>query len=166
MAEESASTETARREGDLEKGDQAVASGNLDDGITSTIHSESPTDDSITENLKDQSLSRTQTGATDSAEDPFALFPALSITMSSTRAPFSRRNTATTLTRPLTREETRNTLKSVRSRFTEVRSEFDENVSIYLSSPGAEGTNGNRTIFRNLPQLMKIWSRLMDLKTL
>jgi hypothetical protein len=66
----------------------------------------------------------------DDEDDPFAFFPRLSITMSSTRGPFSRRNTVTTLGRRLTRQETTQTLKSVRSRFTEVRSEFDENVSL------------------------------------
>jgi len=62
-------------------------------------------------------------------EDPFALFPTLSLSKSSTQGPWMRRNTTTSLGRALTREQTRETLKTVRSRFTEVRDEFDENVS-------------------------------------
>ena len=61
--------------------------------------------------------------------DPFALFPTLSLSKSSTRGPWMRRNTTTSLGRALTREQTRETLKIVRSRFTEVRDEFDEHVS-------------------------------------
>jgi len=61
--------------------------------------------------------------------DPFALFPILSLSKSSTQGPWMRRNTTTSLGRALTREQTRETLKTVRSRFTEVRDEFDENVS-------------------------------------
>lgn len=63
-------------------------------------------------------------------EDPFALFPTLSVSMTSTRGPWMRRNTASTLGRQLTRAETLQTIKTVRSRFAEVRSEFDENVPV------------------------------------
>jgi hypothetical protein len=67
--------------------------------------------------------------------DPFALFPMLSLTMSSTHGRYDlRRGTLTSLGRPLTRQETLQTIKTVRSRFTEVRSEFDENASSHAAS--------------------------------
>jgi hypothetical protein len=131
MTEHTISTETERRDGDLEKGDHAVRPSDLDQTVISTTTSQSPTDTeaSMKDKVPDDSLSRTTTSATQYADDPFALYPTLSVSMSSTRGPVSRRNTVTTLSRPLTRQETINTLKSVRSRFTEVRSEFDESVS-------------------------------------
>lgn len=165
MTEQDISPESGRIEEDLEKGDHAVRPRDVGETVTPTVTSQSPTDTegSIKEKIPDDSLSRTTTSATQYADDPFALYPALSLSMSSTRGSFSRRNTATTLSRPLTRQETINTLKSVRSRFTEVRSEFDENVS---SSDGLTGETNNRTISLNLRQLMRISSRLTDQKTL
>jgi hypothetical protein len=77
-------------------------------------------------------LSRPTTNIDD--DDPFALFPMLSLTMSSTRGRHDlRRGTLTSLGRPLTRQETLQTIKTVRSRFTEVRSEFDENASSHAA---------------------------------
>jgi hypothetical protein len=116
---------------DLEKGDHAVPQSDVEK--TSARSDESPgmVDDTISGDPEDDSLSRPTTNVWDD-EDPFALFPRLSVSMSSTRGPWIRRNTTTTLGRHLTREETMQTIKSVRSRFTEARSEFDENV--YLSS--------------------------------
>jgi hypothetical protein len=65
--------------------------------------------------------------------DPFALFPMLSISMSSTHGPrHTRRATVASLGRPLTRQETLQTIKTVRSRFTEARSEFDENANFSM----------------------------------
>lgn len=138
MTEREQPTMAERREIDLEKGDHAAQSNStLDETTVSTIDFQKPPEGSVDENLKEDPLSRTTTGATNyGGDDPFALYPTLSISMSSTRAPISRRNTGTTLSRPLTREETRNTLRSVRSRFTEVRSEFDENVSPHICSRG------------------------------
>jgi len=110
---------------DLEIGDHAVSQ-NI--GIGEALHSSK--DEISTEKLgdeKDEALSRQETHMMDD-DDPFALFPSLSISMSSTNAPYVRRGTITSLGRPLTRAETMETLKSVRSRFTEVRNEFDENV--------------------------------------
>jgi hypothetical protein len=153
MTEASASTETARREEDLEKGDHRSQNGDLEETVAPISESESRTEGSLNgnENPKDDPLSRTTTGATPDDDDPFSLYPRLSLSISSTQgAPFSRRNTAITLTHPLTREETRNTLKSVRSRFTEVRSEFDENVPHI-----AKVEINDRTISRNLLRLMK-----------
>jgi len=92
-------------------------------------HSETSQDGTVATEAKENPLARKSTDFEDTDDDdPFGVFPALSITMSSTRAPYSRRSTVTTLGRRLTRQETTQTLKSVRSRFTEVRSEFDENV--------------------------------------
>jgi len=96
---------------------------------------ETPTSQEDTSSLngnKHDDLSRPLTNITNIDEnDPFALFPMLSLTMSSTRGrpQHMRRDTLTSLGRPLTREETMQTIKTVRSRFTEVRSEFDENAS-------------------------------------
>ena len=151
MTEASVSTETTRREEDLEKGDhQPSQNGDLEETVAPISESESHTEGSLNGNLKDESLSRTATGATPDDDDPFSLYPRLSLSISSTQGAFSRRNTAITLTHPLTREETRNTLKSVRSRFTEVRSEFDENVPHI-----AMVEINDRTISRNLLRLMK-----------
>jgi len=151
MTEASASTVTARREEDLEKGDHPSQNGDLEETVAPISESESHTEGSLNGNLKDDPLSRTTTGATPDDDDPFSLYPRLSLSISSTQgASFSRRNTAITLTHPLTREETRNTLKSVRSRFTEVRSEFDENVPHI-----AKVEINDRTISRNLLRLMK-----------
>jgi len=109
-------------------------------------------------NGKEESISGSQTETWD-FDDPFAIFPSLSLTMSSTHGPFSRRNTVTTLGRPLTRQETTQTLKSVRSRFTAVRSEFDENVCLLSNMADYELTS--RMIFLNSPRLTKTWSPLM-----
>lgn len=79
-------------------------------------------------NVKNEGLSRPTTNVYDDAEDPFAFFPTLSISLSSTQGPWVRRNTTTSLGRQLTRAETLQTIKTVRSRFTDARSEFDENV--------------------------------------
>jgi hypothetical protein len=88
------------------------------------------------DSLEDSShgdLSRPATNIDES--DPFALFPVLSLTMSSTRGRQDlRRGTLTSLGRPLTRQETLQTIRTVRSRFTEVRSEFDENASSHAAS--------------------------------
>ena len=111
---------------DLEKGNHAVhpiddveKNGDRPDG------SPSSREDS---DVKMEGLSRPTTNMLDDAEDPFAFFPSLSISMSSTRGPWVRRNTTTSLGRQLTRAETLQTIKTVRSRFAEARSEFDENV--------------------------------------
>jgi hypothetical protein len=119
----STATPTAPRDVDVEKADHAVPSADIDD---SEVERETSREESDETTVKYDTLSRQTTEIDD--DDPFALFPTMSISMSSTRAPYSRRGTVTTLTRPLTREETMQTLRSVRSRFTEVRSEFDENV--------------------------------------
>jgi hypothetical protein len=103
------------------------------------------------ENDNDEPLSRQPTDYID-YEDPFALFPALSVSMSSTQGPRLRRNTVTTLGRPLTREETMQTLRTVRSRYTDVRSEFDQHVCdpfVFLTQ------NPPRTTYQNSQQLMK-----------
>ena len=112
---------------DLEKGDRAVHPVGSEETNTQSTEPESPKDDSPSGNIKDEALFQPSTNTFDDA-DPFAMFPTLSISMSSTRGPWMRRNTTTTLGRPLTREETMQTLKTVRSRFTDARSEFDENV--------------------------------------
>lgn len=106
-------------------------------------------------------LSRRATGVYDENDDPFALFPTLSITMSSTRGHGNRRGTVSTLGRPLTRQETLQTIKTVRSRFTDARSEFDENVFLI-----PRWVLTSRMTYLNLPQLMKILLRLMVLKIL
>jgi len=99
---------------------------------------EGPTSQDVTSSLdgeKRDGLSRPATNVTKIEEnDPFALFPTLSLTMSSTKGHplHMRRDTLASLGRPLTREETMQTIKTVRSRFTEVRSEFDENASPYI----------------------------------
>jgi len=98
---------------------------------------EVPTSQDVTSSLDDKrdGLSRPATNITKIEEtDPFALFPTLSLTMSSTGGHplHMRRDTLTSLGRPLTREETLQTIRTVRSRFTEVRSEFDENASPYI----------------------------------
>src|SRR5579859_4503474 len=98
---------------DLEKGDHAVlpSGGALD--ATPASASQNSQEETDSASAKEDALSRRSTGVFDE-NDPFALFPALSISMSSTRGPaFDRRNTATTLTRPLTREETMQTLRTV-----------------------------------------------------
>lgn len=110
---------------DLEKGDHAVQ--DVDEAIDPMDDARSSKDDSLSGNLKNKSLSEPTTDYMDS-EDPFALFPTLSVSMSSTRGPWIRRNTASTLGRQLTRAETLQTIKAVRSRFTEARSEFDEHA--------------------------------------
>jgi hypothetical protein len=82
--------------------------------------------------------SRRASAMTDSTiGNPFGLYPQITLSMSSTKAPHAlslissrrtRRGTLGSLGRSLTREETRQTLRTIRSRFTEVRDEFDENV--------------------------------------
>src|SRR5271170_575422 len=110
---------------DLEKADHAVPPNNNDVEKLSG-----------TEEQRSSSEETTQPAGKNDADfdlfdesDPFALFPTLSLSKSSTQGPWMRRNTAISLGRALTREQTRETLKTVRSRFTEVRDEFDENVS-------------------------------------
>ena len=149
---------------DLEKGDHAVKGKDVPE---SHIQGDNPTpnskDESLSGDAKDEDLSRLDTALTEIDEfDPFALYPDLAITMSSTRGPgiMSRRNTVTTLGRSLTRQETLQTLKSIRSRVTEVRDEFDENVSL----PSENLSINHRTIFLNLLQLMRILLLLMDPK--
>jgi hypothetical protein len=112
---------------DLEKGDHAVQPNDVEEANISAIASHNTENDTILTVRKEEEYSGDKIDPIDD-DDPFALFPALSLTMSSTRTQFMRRNTTTSLGRPLTREETMATLKSVRSRFTEVRSEFDEYV--------------------------------------
>jgi hypothetical protein len=112
---------------DCEKGDHAVQPNDMEGTNISAIESHRTDDDEISTTRNEEEYSGEKVDPTDD-DDPFALFPALSLTMSSTQAPFMRRNTNASLGRPLTREETMQTLKSVRSRFTEVRSEFDEHV--------------------------------------
>lgn len=119
---------------DLEKADHAAQSTNLDGADISTPGLEGADDDHLTSMTREVEDSGETSEKLDDDDDPFSLFPALSITMSSTQAPWARRMTTTSMGRPLTREETRATLKSVRSRFTEVRSEFDENVCPKLRS--------------------------------
>jgi len=118
---------------DLEKGDHAVQATDIaEPHIQSNDASPNSRDESLSGNAKDEDLSRLDTTVTDIDElDPFALYPDLTVTMSSTRGPgiMSRRNTVTTLGRSLTRQETIQTLKTIRSRVTEARDEFDENVS-------------------------------------
>jgi hypothetical protein len=119
---------------DLEKadGDHAAQSTNLDGPDISTLGLQGADEDDLTSTAREEYSGEKSETLDD--DDPFSLFPALSITMSSTQAPWERRMTTTSMGRPLTREETRATLKSVRSRFTEVRSEFDENVCPKLTS--------------------------------
>ena len=114
---------------DLEKGNHAVHP-NDDVEITGDQPDGTPIsrEDNMTDHVKNEGLSRPTTNVLDDAEDPFAFFPTLSISMSSTRGPWVRRNTMTSLGRQLTRAETLQTIKTVRSRFAEARSEFDENV--------------------------------------
>ena len=123
-------TPTGNNDIDLEKGDHAVQSEDVNEAGVRSEESGSSTEDGVpTPNTKIEGLPESDAFDT---EDPFALFPALSISMSSTRAPYQRRNTTTTLGRPLTREETLQTIKTVRSRFTDARSEFDENVCVLI----------------------------------
>ena len=117
----------------LEKGDHAVQATDITEPhIQSNDASRNSRDESLSGDAKDEDLSRLDTTVTEIDElDPFALYPDLTVTMSSTRGPgiMSRRNTVTTLGRSLTRQETIQTLKTIRSRVTEARDEFDENVS-------------------------------------
>lgn len=111
---------------DLEKGDHAVQSQDVSEkGVRAEEPAGSIDPGMPRTNTKVEDVSE---AGLDEFEDPFALFPALSVSMSSTQAPFMRRNTTATLGRPLTREETLQTIKTIRSRFTEARSEFDEHV--------------------------------------
>jgi hypothetical protein len=151
--------QTAQRELDLERGDHAIQTTDLDGSKLPGSEVQSSQEGSISTNEKMEGLSRRATSDSDD-DDPFALFPALSISMSSTRGPFVRRNTTTTLTRALTREETMQTLKSVRSRFTEARSEFDENVR-HISPM----LTLNRMISQNLRQSTRISLLLTGQKT-
>jgi hypothetical protein len=113
---------------DLEKADHAAKStADVDEADGLPKESRSSNDEVESGNLENEALSGPTITITDD-EDPFALFPTLSVSMSSTRAPWARRNTASTLGRRLTRAETLQTIKTVRSRFNEARSEFDENV--------------------------------------
>lgn len=116
---------------DLEKADHAAQLTESDGANISTLAPLGDNSDNETTSRKEEEYTGEEAEDLDD-DDPFSLFPALSITMSSTKAPYSRRSTMTSMGRPLTREETRATLKSVRSRFTEVRSEFDENVSLVV----------------------------------
>ena len=120
-------------DGDLEKGDHAVQTPDPNESqIQSEEAAPNSTDESLSGEAKDEPLTQLDTTFSEIDEDdPFALFPSLAITMSSTRGPgISRRNTTTTLGRPLTRQETIHTLKTIRSKVTEAREEFDENVRI------------------------------------
>lgn len=112
---------------DLEKGDRTIRQSVADGTSGQTEKVSGSKNEMAPANLEDESLSRPNTNVAND-EDPFAIFPRLSVSMSSTQGPWVRRNTTASLGRPLTREETRQTLRTVRSRFTEVRSEFDENV--------------------------------------
>jgi hypothetical protein len=112
---------------DCEKGDHAVSPNDMEGANISAMQSHRTEDDTISATRNEEKYSGEKIDTNDD-DDPFALFPALSLTMSSTQAPSMRRYTTASLGRPLTREETMQTLKSVRSRFTEVRSEFDEHV--------------------------------------
>jgi hypothetical protein len=113
---------------DLEKTDPAVQSSQDTVDNIPPEESRSSREDNIAGDGNDEAFSQPPTNLVE--DDPFALFPTLSITMSSTRGTWVRRNTASTLGRQLTRAETLQTIKTVRSRFAEARSEFDENVSL------------------------------------
>jgi hypothetical protein len=141
---------------DLEKGDHT----NVADGANGQTEASRSADEIPTVNLENEALSRLSTNVADD-ENPFAFFPQLSVSMSSTQGPWLRRNTTTSLGRPLTREETRQTLRTVRSRFTEVRSEFDENVPSYQIG-SLEFII--RMIYPNLLRLMRISSHSMAQK--
>src|SRR5271154_2782434 len=113
---------------DLEKADHAVLPINNAEKDPGTEEQRSSSEEITPATAKIEAESPSEFDLLDES-DPFALFPTLSLSKSSTQGPWMRRNTTTSLGRALTREQTRETLKTVRSRFTEVRNEFDENVS-------------------------------------
>jgi hypothetical protein len=120
---------------DLEKGHAVPGQLPREDVVVNAddqgLYSESSSEYDVSRHASARSVFSTST----SGDNPFGLFPAITLSMSSTKAPHrmsiasrGRRSTGGTIGRPLTRAETRQTLRTIRSRFTEVRDEFDENV--------------------------------------
>lgn len=157
MSEKEAAGGESAHSPDLERADHATQGNDPQESpVESAGKTANSGDEILSGDAKDEPLSRLSTTADVDEDDPFALYPNLSITMSSTRGPGIRRNTAISMGRPLTRESTIQTLKSVRSRVAEARDEFDENV--HLRSIDCLIS---RTIFQNLLPLMRISSHLM-----
>jgi|SRR5277367_6137213 hypothetical protein len=130
MAESNTATTSAEptEDTDLEKADHAVLPINNVENNPGTEEQRSSSEENTPATDQTEAKVPSDFDLFDES-DPFALFPTLSLSKSSTQGPWMRRNTTISLGRALTREQTRETLKTVRSRFTEVRDEFDENVS-------------------------------------
>ena len=117
-----------QQEADLEKGDHGVPPNNGAEKDQGADVPGASSEETAHSKVNHDTSSQSNFELLDEA-DPFALFPTVSLSKSSTQGPWMRRNTTASIGRALTREQTRETLRSVRSRFTEVRDEFDENVS-------------------------------------